>query len=292
MNSLASPAPEIPSIHLHLPTPQTLFRARADRLRQLATNHPSLAGYLTLMAELSDLQHGQVEESSLTPPPDVSARTCPLDIANRSHGPAWRAVLRAIAGGLAPNDEPLAAIRDRLRAASDEVLEGWAERLLSADFENLDSGLAPFVAAALQVRWTVLAGRIDGRGIGPGEFAHLCPVCSSLPVASVLRSGGDVQGLRYLCCGLCGTQWNRPRIQCVNCGSGKDVAYYGIEGSDEAVKAEACTECKTYLKMMNREKQPPIDPLADDLATLSLDILMAEEGYERIGFNCFLIPDA
>ncbi|MBN2701610.1 MAG: formate dehydrogenase accessory protein FdhE [Methylothermaceae bacterium] len=292
MNSRVSPAPEFASIHLHLPAPQTLFRARADRLRQLATNHPSLAGYLTLMAELSDLQHGQVEESSLTLPPGVSARTGPLDIADRSHGPAWRAVLRAIAEGLAPKDGPLAAIRDRLCAASDEVLEVWAERLVSADFEHLDSGLAPFVAAALQVRWTVQAGRLDGRGIVSGAFAQLCPVCGALPVASVLRSGGDVQGLRYLCCGLCGTEWNRPRIQCVNCGSGKDVAYYGIEGSDEAVKAEACAECKTYLKVMNREKQPQIDPVADDLATLSLDILMAEEGYERIGFNCFLIPDA
>jgi FdhE protein len=56
------------------------------------------------------------------------------------------------------------------------------------------------------------------------------------------------------------------------------------------VKAEACAACKTYVKIMNREKDPQVDPFADDLATLSLDVLMAEEGYQRLGFNPLLIP--
>ena len=44
-----------------------------------------------------------------------------------------------------------------------------------------------------------------------------------------------------------------------------------------------------YLKIVYQEKDPNVDPVADDLATLALDMLVDEAGYERSGPNLLLI---
>lgn len=275
---------------LRLPPRQSPFAKRAARFRQLAEGRASLAGYLALMADLAEVQHDLWERFLQTPLPDSYMIRLPLDLSSSHQAPVWREVLRLIAERLGAGSGPLAALCERIRQATDEELESWAACLLGADFEGIDPGLAPFVAAALQANWTSSAARLDPDKFGAMESGHRCPICGSWPVASVLQTGGSVQGLRYLCCSLCSTEWNRPRIHCIHCGSGKDVSYFGLEGAGEAVKAEACAGCKTYVKLMNREKEPFVDPFADDLATLALDILMAEEGYERLGFNPLLIP--
>lgn len=275
---------------LRLPPRQSPFAKRAARFRRLAESHASLAGYLALMADLAEVQHGLWEHFLHTPLPDSHMIRPPLDFSSSHQNPAWREALRLIAERLGAGSEPVAALCERIRQATDEELESWATCLLSANFQGIDPGLAPFVATALQVNWTSFAARLDSNMFGAMECGHRCPVCGSWPVASVLQTGGSVQGLRYLCCSLCSTEWNRPRIHCIHCGSSKDVSYFGLEGAGEAIKAEACAGCKTYVKLMNREKEPFVDPFADDLATLGLDILMAEEGYERLGFNPLLIP--
>lgn len=56
------------------------------------------------------------------------------------------------------------------------------------------------------------------------------------------------------------------------------------------MKGEACKECLGYIKSLNQEKEPQLDPVADDLATLSLDILMDESGYQRASPNFFFVP--
>lgn len=280
----------LPGGRLRLPDRQSPFAKRAGRFRQLAEGRPILAGYLALMADLADVQHSLWESFPQALAPNSHAGRPPLDVASRHRDPAWREGLRLIAERLNPGEGPIAALCCRIREAADEELDDWAVHLLSANFGNIDLGLASFVAAALQANLTSAAARLDAGRFGAMESAHLCPVCGSWPVASVLQTGGSVQGLRYLCCSLCSTEWNRPRIHCIHCGSSKDVAYFGLEGTGEAVQAEACGGCKTYVKIMNREKEPEVDPFADDLATLSLDVLMAEEGYQRLGFNPFLIP--
>jgi FdhE protein len=47
--------------------------------------------------------------------------------------------------------------------------------------------------------------------------------------------------------------------------------------------------CKSYLKIVYAEKAA-VDPVADDLATLALDILVDEAGYSRSGPNLLLVP--
>lgn len=272
---------------LRLPPRQSPFAKRAARFRRLAESHASLAGYLALMADLVEVQHDLWERFLQTPLPDSHIIRRPLD---NQQVPAWREALRLIAERLGAGSEPVAALCERIRQATDEELESWATCLLSANFQGIDPGLAPFVAAALQVSWSSFAARLDQDRVRTIECGYRCPICGSWLVASMLQTGGSVHGLRYVCCSLCSTEWNRPRIHCIHCGSSKDVSYFGLEGAGEAVKAEACASCKTYVKLMNREKEPFVDPFADDLATLGLDILMAEEGYKRLGLNPLLIP--
>jgi FdhE protein len=38
------------------------------------------------------------------------------------------------------------------------------------------------------------------------------------------------------------------------------------------------------------EKDPRVDPVADDLATLALDILMDDSGFQRASPNFFFVP--
>ena len=54
--------------------------------------------------------------------------------------------------------------------------------------------------------------------------------------------------------------------------------------------AETCDECKSYLKIFYQEKEPMLEAMADDLATLSLDLLVDEQGYRRSGPNFLLHP--
>jgi FdhE protein len=56
------------------------------------------------------------------------------------------------------------------------------------------------------------------------------------------------------------------------------------------VQAESCGECHSYLKVMLREEHGRADPVADDIASLALDMLLAEQGeYGRSGYNPLLI---
>ncbi len=99
------------------------------------------------------------------------------------------------------------------------------------------------------------------------------------------------------CCGRCANA--APRVQCSRCGAaGKDIAYQSLVGADAgddagaakeaAVRAETCEHCHGYLKILYLEKDPHAEPVADDLGTLALDLLLDERGYERISRNPLL----
>ncbi|VTP83406.1 formate dehydrogenase accessory protein FdhE [Leclercia adecarboxylata] len=56
------------------------------------------------------------------------------------------------------------------------------------------------------------------------------------------------------------------------------------------MKAESCGDCGTYLKILYQEKDPKVEAVADDLATLILDAKMEQEGFARSSINPFLFP--
>ena len=55
------------------------------------------------------------------------------------------------------------------------------------------------------------------------------------------------------------------------------------------IKAETCDGCGSWVKQMDQHKNPTLDPVADDVASLGLDALMQGEKWRRAGFDPFLI---
>ncbi|BCG00476.1 protein FdhE [Paraburkholderia sp. PGU19] len=284
---------------LRMPERATLFSTRAARLRQLAGASP-IGGYIRLMATLADAQQQMLAQITATMPSRESidlAQQHSMPIApatTAERDPLWRDVLQRLldrveaAGLVTPM---LARVIDDLRVKRAEELDALADAILALRFNEVEPASAPFVMAALQVVWTDIASRIDQRAVpyldGPGA----CPVCGVPPVASIVRVGGQFQGYRYVQCGLCSTEWHVVRVKCTNCDSTKGIAYHGIDGGSEALKAESCDECHTYRKIGYQEKDYDFEPLADDLASLTLDLLMNEAGYKRSSPNPLLWPE-
>jgi FdhE protein len=160
------------------------------------------------------------------------------------------------------------------------------------EFNSQHLDYLPFIAAALQVHWTALASNLDQAKIAPLDVPGICPCCGFLPVAGVLRSEGEIANLRYLHCGLCNTEWHLVRVSCAACLDSSSISYRYIESGDEVVRAETCDACGKYLKIIYREKSPQADPVADDLATLALDLLVEKAGYDRMSPNLLFIPGA
>jgi FdhE protein len=284
---------------VRLPERVSFFATRAARLRTLANGNP-IGGYLRLMASLADAQQ-QVLASfeAAMPSADTIAQaqqnSMPLVPAlSPERDPAWRNVLQRLldriesSGAVAP---ALGRVIDTLRLMRAAELDAQADAILAQRFNEVDPATAPFIMAALQVVWTDLATRFNARDIPYIDTPGACPVCGAQPVASVVRIGGPYQGYRYLQCGLCGTESHMVRIKCSNCDSTKGIAYHGVEGGSDALKAESCDECHTYRKIGYQEKDFDIEPLADDLASLTLDLLMNEAGYQRSGPNPLLWPE-
>ena len=290
------PADDAP--HARVAGGESTFRHRSRRLHALAATH-TLGGYLEFMARLVEAQAhathalaGRVPAASADHVARCVAEGVPVYPAvGGSRDPVWRQGLDLILGRMAAEPAASLAVRE-LAVASPERLESIADHVLAGDLESLHPAQAPLVAAALQVYWNALASSLDAGLFHPvgAPAGGLCPVCGSAPVASLVRIGGAEQGLRYLHCSLCDTEWHLARVQCSCCGNTNDLGYFAVEGADEVVKAEACDTCHSYLKQVYMTKAPDADPVADDLATLALDMLMAEREYLRSGPNPLFIP--
>ncbi|MFF7059383.1 formate dehydrogenase accessory protein FdhE [Achromobacter spanius] len=282
-----------------LPERGSVFSTRAARLRQLASDSP-VADYLLLMAQLVDAQHRALQDCAA---PGVSEDRLalaqahgmpPLQAVGWPRDPMWRGILARLVDDVARGQGvPAEAIEvcAALRRAVDEdpeSLEDLAEAVLSEQDQGVDGAAAPFVMAALQVYWTDLASRFDAKQLPVVSPFGVCPVCASLPVASVVRVGGQFEGYRYLCCSLCATQWHMVRVKCTHCEDVESVAYQAIDGRSPAIKAETCDHCHTYRKIFYQDKDLYVEPVADDLASLMLDVLVGEAGYSRASGNPLL----
>jgi FdhE protein len=292
--TIEAPPGDIP--FLLLPE-RNLFQSRAARLRLLADRH-ALADYLRFLAALASAQHEAVSRFRDVLLPETQQLTLcrehgmpPLGIRGWVRDPVWREALHFLLTELEAGALPEAARATiaRLKDTDDASLESLAETLLAGDsHETLDRAAIPFIGAALQAYWLHLVTTLGAGAFGRLETPHLCPACGSAPMVSVVGAGASDHGLRYLTCSLCHMQWHTVRIKCVFCDTTKGIAYYGIEGGSPAVKAESCEACQGYLKILYMEKDPKVDALADDVASVALDILMAESGLTRRGRNFFL----
>ena len=275
-----------------------IFARRAERFRLLSSGH-FLGDYLAFLALLADAQQKVLNQFPTVSLPDaVEQAVC------REHGmpllgarswprnPAWRWGLKMILQQMRESALPSAASKTAagLMQASETSLEKMADRILASDFTNIPPPDLPFVAAALQVYWVHMATSLREDVFGRLEQGGLCPVCGAYPGAGIIGVAGARQGLRYLSCSLCASQWHMVRIKCSGCESTHRINYYTLEDSNGAVKAESCDDCNIYLKLLYLDKDPHMEAMADDLATLVLDMLMNREGKARGGPNLFFHP--
>ena len=279
-----------------LPQVNSLFAERAARLRQLAEGNP-IADYLQFAAKIVDAQQAAANSVELAPL-DTSTlersqqHSMPLLPAAEHVDPAWHGVLQSMLDTLASAEglpAPLQPLITELRALPEAERNDIAAKLLQKEVAARHIGMAPFIMAALQVTYARRAAALNPVDVPYTDPASICPVCASEPVASVLRIGGKANGHRYLHCSTCCTEWHMVRVKCSHCESTAGIHYETIEGSKDVVTAETCDACGTYRKVVNQEKDPFAEPLADDLASLMLDLLMSEQTkFQRASANPLL----
>lgn len=279
---------------IRLPDVQTLFAQRAARLRQLADGN-AIGDYMRFAAHIADAQQrclATCTSPALTKAQIYRAQHKGVPVIDLSDAllPQWKEALKAILStlealsGLPPQFNEMAA---QLRDAGDTALDAQARAWLVQYPQPV--ACAPFIAASLQVAYAVQAAQLDLTDVPYLDALTLCPVCGSLPVTSVIRPGEQAQQYRYLHCGVCETEWHLVRIKCSHCGGVEGIAYEHIAGAFDAVQAETCSKCHTYCKIIDQEKERMAEPLADDLATLTLDMLMAEQtSFTRAALNPLL----
>ena len=278
------------------PDPTGLFAKRSLRLRALTAGH-RLAPYLNFLAAVCECQH-RIQRD--LPEPDLPAeekRTLALQhgmppleragsIGDTALDATWQRLFTLVADIDMPDDARAALQRvHRADAAAREALL----RAVLTDAIPLET-LADhvYVAAALQVHFARLAARLDTATLKPlGD--GVCPACGGAPVASAIIGSQGAHGTRFCTCSLCATQWHVVRIKCVLCESTEGIAYQALDCGPQTVQAETCEKCHGYVKILHQHKDPELEPVADDVATLGLDILLREDGYRRGGVNPFLL---
>jgi FdhE protein len=281
---------------LRLPEPQSLFGLRAMRFNALAPGH-QLEPYLRFLAALSQAQDrlvGEADTPALPSPDELhrrAANAMPLvpreDLAEDEVAAACFTRLIALMDEVAMPELARAAL-SRAGAVDEEGRRVMFAAVLSDAVPAETVADHIFAAAALQVAAARRTARLDA--LLPQPVADgVCPCCGGPPATSAVISTIDLDGVRYVQCSLCAAQWNHVRVKCVSCGSTKGIHYQAIEGIADTIKAETCDECKTFVKILNQRKDAELEPVADDVASLGLDILVSEAGWRRAGVNPFLL---
>ena len=294
-----------------LPDTSSLFLDRANRIRQLAQDNP-IADYLNFVADLVQAQHHAVQGLEVSGPDAAAIEqaqrySSPMMPAADHIDPVWLKVLDDMLARLSGEDglpESLRPLVTELQATGTDERNAIAKRLLTGEAAARDVGVAPFVMAALQVMFASRANRVNLNDIPYTDPATICPVCASEPVSSIIRIGGKAAEHRYLHCACCATEWHMVRVKCSHCESTAGIRYQGMaaqgdadngpqdgikdQGKGQTVMAETCDKCGTYRKVIDQQKDPMAEPLADDLASLMLDLLMSETEFQRVTANPLL----
>jgi len=277
-----------------------LYSNRSKRLRSLAKAH-AMQDYLLFAADIVDSQLSQLKKQPFQPEQKqelmIDWKTLPLLKTAYHRNSYWLFALNAILDQLAALPQyktgPIAKTIKRIRAWKDNTKEKKATQLLTGDFSAVGSDVAVFLWSALSLYWAQLSRAhqlIAHEDIGVKR--HICPICGSEPVASVILTGinNTAEGLRYLHCNLCESKWHYVRAICTNCENGGKIHYWTLDDKDSPIKTESCGDCQSHLKIFYQNKDTDLEPVADDLASLALDALMEEEGFPRSTINPFLFP--
>ena len=285
------PDSEVPL--LVLPQLQQTLNERATRFEQLA-NGP-LAEWLAFCAKLARAQALSIEQLKLTPLDESVVKESfkhgmpPASISTWKAGDDWQQAFDLFVAELEKQNLPkqVQEIVQAFKSADQALVQRQAVDYLNAQESEVKPEWAPFLGAILQMIWM---RRVEGLKPYVAHYkgqSSLCPVCGSHPVASVVRVG-DRDAHRYLACSLCLSEWYGPRARCTNCETPKEVSILG-ETQESLVQGECCDDCHGYLKIMYQSRDPMMDVIADDLASIQVDLALANEDYLRTGRNLFLM---
>jgi len=279
-----------------LPDPASLFLNRSKRLAMLAPDH-ELAPYLNFLATLTRAQHDIQHDlpPAMLPPFDRIGQAlehgmAPLAKAQLGPDPLIELTveryLDRLAGAEVP-PEAASAVR-ALRSMPPADRHRLISTVLGDDPVVRDVAGQALVAAALQVHFARLAALLTAEDLQPVADSA-CPVCCSAPMTCSIVGWPKAHNTRFCTCALCATMWNVVRVKCLWCGATDGLSYQMIEGKSDTTKAETCEKCRSYVKVLYQVNDHALDPFADDIATLGLDMLMAHAGWQRRGQNAFLL---
>jgi FdhE protein len=279
-----------------LPDPARIFLRRAERFAALAPGH-QLEPYLVLLSQITRAQHDIIatlpapalpsaERLALagdnTMPPISTGQIVLDETADR----IFEALLTTLAGAeLADTSRAVLGNLEKLdRAARRAMMHAVILDEIPGD------AVAEHVlaAAAVQVLFTQLAAQLDVETL-QNVADGACPSCGGAPSASAIVGWSGAHGTRFCTCSICATQWNVVRIKCLVCGSHDGIAYHSIDGGSETIMGETCESCSSYVKMLHQHKDAALDPVADDVASLALDLTLTKEGWTRASINPFLM---
>jgi len=122
-----------------------------------------------------------------------------------------------------------------------------------------------------------------------GPTPCLCPFCACRPGVGVLRPLGD-GGQRSLVCSFCLGEWEFRRIVCPRCGE-EDHSQLPVYTAEEFehVRVECCDSCRNYIKTVDLTRNGLADPVADEIASIPLDLWAREHGYTKLQVNLMLL---
>jgi len=228
--------------------PEKIYQHRARRLAQLAQDSP-LADYLKLCQILVSAQQ-KLAATDMGPAPMIDVEApYPLSLSQTQTAQDWLQPLQAL----------LTELQSQVPAHLVPVLQELLEQSLSLYWSHW----APMVIA-----------RMDTNRV---KQSSLCPVCGSHPVASMIVDKPR-EGLRYLHCSLCETEWHYVRAHCTCCEQSREMSIWSFDDHKANVRIESCETCKGYTKMLFTNRLPLLDAAADDIATLGLDAELSAKG--------------
>jgi FdhE protein len=161
--------------------------------------------------------------------------------------------------------------------AEDEILDK-EEKMSGENDEHLDL-VDLFIEESLRPELGVIAEQYGAAVEKSGWTEGYCPICGKEPKIGEIRESED--GRRYLFCHQCGHKWHFRRIKCPFCGNEEQhsLAYFAVEG-EESHRVDVCNKCRRYIKIVELSKSSEeVNLDVEDIATLHLDMLAYEEGY-------------
>ncbi len=180
---------------------------------------------------------------------------------------------------------------ESIREGARFLLSQPEEELISLTGYFLENQMADDVSRMIFMAWLqpVLYSISDRISFTRDQWLrNFCPVCGFKPSVSFLMDSEEGEGVRFLRCSLCLTDWVYVRTMCVNCGNVEDdkMDYFMERGADY-IQLQVCRKCKHYIKVVDLRKEGLAVPDLEDIASVALDLWAQERDYTKIERNIF-----